>query len=85
MGKTGILLTFVAGIGTAVVFQDLLRLRDNNQFPTDELLANELKSTTSLVTGQSGFRKVNYDFFNRKILCQFVNGSFLLTGMGFHS
>ena len=35
MGKTSILLAFVAGIGTTVVFQDLLRLRDNNQFPAD--------------------------------------------------
>ena len=55
-GKAGILLTFVAGIGTAVVFQDLLRLRNNNEFPADQLLTNELKSTTALVTGQSGFR-----------------------------
>lgn len=85
MGKTGILLTFVAGIGTAVVFQDLLRPRNNNQFSANQFLANELKSTTSLVTGQSGFRQINNNLFYRKILDQFVNGSFLLPGMGFHS
>ena len=85
MGKAGILLTLVAGIGTAVVFQDLLRLWDNNQFPADELLANELESTTALVTSQSGFRQINNNLFYRKVLCQFVNGSFLLPGMGFYS
>ena len=37
-GKAGILLTLVAGIGAAVVFQNLLRLRDNDEFPADELL-----------------------------------------------
>ena len=84
MGKAGILLTLVAGIGAAVVFQDLLRLRDNDEFPADELLTNELKSAAALVTGKAGFRKANYNFFYRKILCQFVNGSFLLPGMRFY-
>ena len=51
MGKAGILLTLVAGIGAAVVFQNLLRLRDNDEFPADELLTNELKSAAALVTG----------------------------------
>lgn len=59
MGKAGIILIFVAGIGAAVVFQNLLRLRNNNEFPPDELLSNELKSATALVTGKSGFRQVN--------------------------
>lgn len=81
MGKAGILLTLVAGIGAAVVFQDLLGLRDDNKLPADELLTNELESTAALVTGEPGFRKVNYNFFYRKILCQLVNGSFLLPGM----
>lgn len=49
MGKAGILLTLVAGIGAAVVFQDLLRLRDNDEFPADELLTNELKRAAALV------------------------------------
>ena len=84
MGKAGILLTLVAGIGAAVVFQNLLRLRDNDEFPADELLTNELKSAAALVTGKPGFRKVNYNFFYRKILCQLVNGSFLLPGMRFY-
>lgn len=84
MGKAGILLTLVAGIGAAVVFQDLLRLRDNDEFPADELLTNELKSAAALVTGKPGFQKVNYNFFYRKILCQLVNGSFLLPGMRFY-
>ena len=84
MGKAGILLTLVAGIGTAVVFQDLFLLGNNDKFPSNQLLSNKLKSTTALVTGQSGSRKVNYDFFNRKILGQFVNRSFLLPGMGFY-
>ena len=66
MGEAGILLTLVAGIGTAVVFQDLLRLRDNDEFPADELLTNELESTAALVTGELGFRKANYNFFYRK-------------------
>ena len=56
MGKAGILLTLVTGIGAAVVFQDLLRLRDNNQFPADQLLTNKFESTTTLITSQSGFR-----------------------------
>lgn len=72
-GKAGILLVFVTGIATAVVFQDLLRLRDNDQFPADELLSNELKGTAALVTGKSGFRKDYYNFFYGKVLCQFVN------------
>ena len=49
MGEAGILLTLVAGIGAAVVFQNLLRLRDNDEFPADELLTNELKSAAALV------------------------------------
>ena len=53
MGEAGILLTLVAGIGAAVVFQNLLRLRDNDEFPADELLTNELKSAAALVTGES--------------------------------
>ena len=84
MGEAGILLTLVAGIGAAVVFQNLLRLRDNDEFPADELLTNELKSAVALVTGKPGFRKANYNFFYRKILCQLINGSFLLTGMRFY-
>ena len=58
MGEAGILLTLVAGIGAAVVFQNLLRLRDNDEFPADELLTNELKSAAALVTGKPGFRKL---------------------------
>ena len=81
MGKAGILLTLVAGIGTAVVFQDLFLLRDNNQFPADQLLTNKFKGTAALVAGKPGFRQINNDFFNRKILGQFVNGSLFLSGM----
>lgn len=55
MRKAGILLTFVTGIGTAVVFQDYFRLRNNDQFPADEFLANELKRTAALVTGKLRF------------------------------
>lgn len=83
MGEAGILLTLVAGIGAAVVFQNLLRLRDNDEFPADELLTNELKSAAALVTGTPGFRKVNYNFFYRKILCQLVNGSFFFRACAF--
>ena len=56
MGEAGTLLAFITGICTAVVFQDLLRLRNNNELPANELLANELKSATALVTGQPGLR-----------------------------
>lgn len=56
MSKAGILLTFVTGIATSVVFQDFFRLRNNDQFPADELLANELKRTSALVTGKLRFR-----------------------------
>lgn len=54
MGKAGILFALVTGIGTAVVFQDLLRLRDNNQFPANQLLSNKLECTTALVNLDSG-------------------------------
>lgn len=70
MGKAGILLTLVAGIGAAVVFQNLLRLPDNDEFPADELLTNELKSAAALVTGTPGFdpfvcRRTGTDFLRQ--------------------
>ena len=60
------------------------QLTDIKSMNMDELLTNELKSAAALVTGKPGFRKVNYNFFYRKILCQLVNGSFFLPGMRFY-
>lgn len=51
MGKVGILLAFAAGIGTSVVFQNSLRLRNNYQFPVDQFFADELKGTATFVAG----------------------------------
>ena len=52
MGKAGILLTPVTGIGTAVVFQNLFLLGNNDKLPANQLLANELKGTAALVTSK---------------------------------
>lgn len=82
--KAGILLTFVTDIGKAVLFQDLLNLMDNNEFLTNHRLTNKYVGTTALVADKHGFRHVNNNFFNGKILSHFVNGSFVLAGKGFH-
>ena len=83
MGKAGILLTFITGIGAAVIFQDLLLLRNNDQFPANQFLANKLKRATALVAGKLGLLEFKYNLFYRKILCQFVNCSLFLPGMRF--
>lgn len=82
MGEAGIILTFVTGICTAVVFQDFLRLRNHNEFPANQLLSNEFECTAALFASHFGFRQINNDLFYREVLCQFLNGSFFLTRMG---
>ena len=81
MGKVGILLTPVAGIGAAVVFQDLLRLGDHHQVPVDQLFANALEGAAALAADALGFRQIEDELLYRKVLRQLVNGVLLLAGI----
>ena len=67
MGIAGVLFTPVTGIGTAVVLQDLFFLRDNDEFPANQLFTNEPEYTTTLVAGQLGFRQLQHDLFYRQV------------------
>ena len=73
---------WVTGVGAAVVFQNLFRLGNNDEFPADQFLTNELECAAALVTGELGFRQIKDDFLYRQILCQLVNGSLFLPGVG---
>ena len=64
MGKAGVLLTVVAGVGAAVVFQDFLGLGDHHQLPADQLLANELEGAAALAAGALGFRQIDDDLLS---------------------
>ena len=82
VGKAGILLASVAGIGNSVILQDLYLPGDHEHFPAHKLLANGLECTAALLTDQLGFRQLQQDLFHRKILCHLVNGLLFLTGVG---
>ena len=84
MGIAGVLFTPVTGIGTAVVLQNLFFLRDNDQFPANQLFTNEPECTTTLAAGQLGFRQLQHDLFYRQVFRQFVNRTLFLPGVALY-
>ena len=56
-------------------------LRNNNQFPANQLLTNQPERTTTLAAVQLGFRQLEYNLLYREIFCQFGNCALFLSGM----